>query len=413
VSTPPDELDPLAAAAEEELRRIGSITDATLAHLGLDELLDELLRRVSEILDADTAAILLLDESTNELVSTAAKGLEDAVRQGVRVPLGRGFAGRIAAERRPVILDRVDDSTVVNPVLRTAGIQSLVGAPLMVEGKPIGVIHVGTLSVRQFTDKDAELLQMVADRAALALSVRIAQFERETTARLQRSLLPERLPVLDGLECAARYVPGGANQLGGDWYDVFVLPSGLVAVAIGDVVGKGIGAAVVMGRFRNALRAYALEVDDPAVVLSRLDHMIEHFEPDAMATVLFGVFTHGMDTLRISSAGHPAPCLAQPGEESHVINLKADPPIGTGVRASRHVTTVPVPVGATLYLYTDGVVERRGLDIEIGIKRLCAAAEAGNPETGCMLITTRLLEGGEPEDDWAVLGLHRLPVESS
>src|SRR5215469_8254443 len=116
---------------EDRLRDIQSITDAALARLDDHDLLDELLDRTRDALQADTAAVLLLDSPSGQLIATAAAGLEEEVRQGVRIPVGRGFAGRIAAERRPVILDHVDHSTVLNPILWAKGIKSMMGVPLV------------------------------------------------------------------------------------------------------------------------------------------------------------------------------------------------------------------------------------------------------------------------------------------
>ena len=127
-------------------------------------LLDVLVDRVKEALQADTAAVLLLDRPSGQLVATAASGLEEEVQQEVRIPLGKGFAGRIAAQGRPVILDEVDRTKVVNPILLAKGIRSLMGAPLLAEGTVIGVLHVGTLSPRAFTSHDVDLLQLAADR---------------------------------------------------------------------------------------------------------------------------------------------------------------------------------------------------------------------------------------------------------
>src|SRR6202044_819078 len=124
--------------AEDKLRDIRSVTDAALSYLGADDLLTSLLGRVREILDADTAAVLLLDNSGRQLIATAANGLEEEVSQGVRIPVGRGFAGRIAAERRPVILDHVDHTTVLNPILLQKGIRSLMGVPMTAGGHVIG-----------------------------------------------------------------------------------------------------------------------------------------------------------------------------------------------------------------------------------------------------------------------------------
>lgn len=172
---------------EDQLRRIQSVSDAALAHLELDDLLDELLGRIRDALDSDTSAFLLLDEATNELVVRAARGIEEAVESGTRIPMGRGFAGRVAAERRTIAIEDVDHADVLNPILREKGIKSLLGAPLMVGGEVIGVVHVGTLTPRHFAEQDAELLQLVADRAALAIAHgRVFESERALADKLRR-----------------------------------------------------------------------------------------------------------------------------------------------------------------------------------------------------------------------------------
>jgi signal transduction histidine kinase len=176
--------------AADLLARLQVVSDAALAHLSPDDLLDELLARVRDVLSADTCAVLLFDEKTNELVARAAKGLEEEVEQGVRIPIGRGFAGRIAWEQRPVVIDDVDHSYVLNPILREKGVKSLLGAPLITNGRILGVIHVGTLKHRTFSASDVELLQVVAQRVALGLDralvyehvVQLTQVQREFVA---------------------------------------------------------------------------------------------------------------------------------------------------------------------------------------------------------------------------------------
>ncbi len=172
-------------AAEEAattLARLQSVTDAALAHLALADLLNELLVRLGQVIEADTAAVLLLDDDDDTLVVRAAKGLEEEVEQRLRIPVGQGFAGRIAAEQRPITVDDITDVEVVSPVLRRKGVRSLLGAPLLVEGRVVGVVHVGTFSLRRFDDDDAQLLQLVADRIALAIDHARA-YESERRAR--------------------------------------------------------------------------------------------------------------------------------------------------------------------------------------------------------------------------------------
>jgi signal transduction histidine kinase len=155
-----------------------------------------LLPRIRECLGTDTCAVLLLDEERAELVARAALGIEEEVEQGVRIPLGKGFAGRIASTGRPVILDELAEADVVNPILREKGIRSMLGVPLLVQGNPIGVLHVGTLTPRRFTRDDEELLQLVADRVAVAI---------------ERARLHEELILLD--ELRANFVAIASHEL--------------------------------------------------------------------------------------------------------------------------------------------------------------------------------------------------------
>ena len=222
----------------DRLRDLQSITDAALAYLPLEGLLDELLTRVVGILGVDTAAILLLEDDDSTLIPRAAKGLEEEVERGIRIPIGRGFAGRIAATRSPVRILNLAEADIYNPILREKGLQSLLGVPLLVEGEVMGVLHVGTLTPRAFDDEDVELLQRAGDRAALAIASRLTERERGLTDALQRSLMP-RLPELPAVALAGRYLPAASERLGGDWYDAFVLPDGRLGMAIGDVVGRG------------------------------------------------------------------------------------------------------------------------------------------------------------------------------
>jgi serine phosphatase RsbU (regulator of sigma subunit) len=397
-----------AHVPRERLRRIEAVTDTALGHLGVEELLVELLDRVRELLDVDTAAVLLLDPSGQYLVATAARGIEEEVRQGVRIPIGMGFAGRIAARKQPVVLERVDHSNVLNPILREKGIRSLLGVPLLSAGEAIGVMHVGSLSSRIFTEEEAELLQLAGDRVALATQARQIQVSRAAAATLQRSLLPAKLPVVPGLEFATRYAPGGGGEVGGDWYDVFDLPSGHIYVVVGDVVGRGMSAAVAMGRLRTALRAYALQTKDPADLLAQLDAHVRHFEPGVMATVLCAVVSPSHDYLLASCAGHPPPVTTSPDAPAQVVDLPPDLPLGVDPTHPRRVTPITLAQGHGLFMYTDGLIERRGLSPDVGIRRLCAALCPGPADAVCGKVMFELLGADPADDDVAVLMLSRL-----
>jgi signal transduction histidine kinase len=226
-------VEPGGVANTDRLRRLQALTDAALAYLQLDELLDALLLRIREILEVDTVAVLLLDEPSDELVARAAVGIEEEVEQGVRIPVGGGFAGRIAAERRPVILDDVDHANVLNPILHEKGIKSMVGVPLTVGTHVVGVLHVGSLVPRTFRPEEVELLQLAGDRAAIAIEhARLYEAERAARRRIENVqavtdaalahlelddllavLLPRIRSILDADTCAVLLLDEAANEL--------------------------------------------------------------------------------------------------------------------------------------------------------------------------------------------------------
>ena len=395
---------------EERLRRIEAITDAALSDLSVAELLDELLERLRDLLKVDTATILLLDGQTGELVATAAKGLEEEVRRGFRIRVGHGFAGRVAATRMPVTIFDVTPADVVNPILLDTGVRSLLGVPMLASGNLTGVLHVGTLTVRHFSPADVQLLQLVADRASLAGQARAQVLDRQAALALQRSLLPSRLPAIPGLDLAARYVPGHDLGIGGDWYDVFQLPSGWLGAVIGDVSGHGLASAVVMGRIRSALRAYALDRDDPAQALIALDRKIHHFEAGTLTTAVYALIAPDHATVHLSSAGHLPPLLAVHGRPTRLVDMTVDRPLGVGrPPTNRHTTVLDLPPAAMLVFYTDGLVERRAELIDTGIDRLADAVQFGPADALCNHIMTSMADE-QPTDDIAVLVIGRQPA---
>jgi PAS domain S-box-containing protein len=177
-----------AETVNRRLEGVQLITEAALSHLSISDMLDDILSRIREMLQVDTVAILLVEERGTEVVAWAAKGLEEEVELGVTIPIGEGFAGRIVADQRPIIIEDIDKAYVHNPLLRQKGIKSLLGVPLMVEGRAIGVIHVGMLRYRIFNEEDTKLLQLIADRLALAIDhARIYEVERRARAEAEEA----------------------------------------------------------------------------------------------------------------------------------------------------------------------------------------------------------------------------------
>ncbi len=286
--------------------------------------------------------------------------------------------------------------------------------PLHVEGRVIGVMHVGTLHARTFAEGDVALLQLAADRAAVAIdNARVAE-QRAVTEIMQRTLLPDALPHVPGLQFSAKYLPAGSGvRIGGDWYDVFQLNNGRVMFVIGDVVGRGVLAASVMAEIRTALRAYLMEGHELDHVISLLNDLLVSMgrERSATATILELDLERG--ELEAVSAGHlPALMIAPDGEPTFLEQIQGLPlgiaPGGEYVR-ERHA----FPVGSVLLLYTDGLIERRGESIDAGLERLRAAGElaaAADDASFADRVYRALLDEASLEDDIALLAIESLPL---
>lgn len=411
-------LSPAASelAPAEQVRALYRLSDPTLSELGLEELLDELLVRVRDALSADTVAILLLDSGSGQLVARAAKGIEEEVEQGVRIPIGQGFAGRIAAERVAIFIADVDHADILNPILREKGIHSLLGVPLVVEGAVIGVLHVGSLSPRAFGRRDLAVLEVAAARAAPGIErarlFSVLEHEHRVAMVLQRSLLPARLVDVLGVSTAARY-RSATDEVGGDWYDVFELPRGRLGVAIGDVVGHGIRAAALMGQLRTALRAYAVEDHGPARTLELVDRFVQTMPEAAMGTAVYAVLDPESGTVRLASAGHLPPIIVGNGA-TRMVELAPAAPLGAFPYGSCTEQEVELRPGETLMLYTDGLVERREIPLSTSIDTLIdAVSGATSPEEACRLAVEQMVPFEGLRDDVAIIAVQNgvIPIE--
>jgi serine phosphatase RsbU (regulator of sigma subunit) len=319
-----------------------------------------------------------------------------------------GFAGRIAAERRPVLLDRIDATTVANPILWEKGLRALLGVPLCSADSLLGVLHVGRLTDRPFVTGDVELLEVVAERIASALQARLLAAERASARVLERALVPGALPPVPGFEVATRYVTASDGRgAGGDWYDAFHLPSGEVWVTAGDVAGHGLRAAAVMGRLRATIRAYAFDGAPPHEVLRLTDRALQYFEPDVMATAMCVSIFPESSEMWVASAGHPPPITAVAGGPARPLVMENGPPLGAVPNVPRAATVVPFPADATLVLYTDGLIERRGESIDAGLERLSQSVTDTRPEVVCRNVMFRLIGDRLPDDDVALMVVRR------
>ncbi|WP_165872892.1 ATP-binding SpoIIE family protein phosphatase [Nocardioides jejuensis] len=232
--------------------------------------------------------------------------------------------------------------------------------------------------------------------------------EHEIAVALQQTLLPAQLPAIPGVEIAARYIPASSDmQVGGDWYDVMVLPDGSIGLVIGDVAGHGLAAAATMGQVRMAVRAYALQDPAPASVLANLHHLAMQPPVVTMTTLLYLSYDPDSRLLRFANAGHP-PALAIDQQDATYIAEAGSPPVAVSPTGEYLESSVVLAAGATLLLYTDGLVERRGASIQDGLDRLrvlaATLADAGLEEL-CDALITEMLDHYPVEDDVALLVL--------
>jgi anti-sigma regulatory factor (Ser/Thr protein kinase)/putative methionine-R-sulfoxide reductase with GAF domain len=402
----------LDVAPATQVRLLYRLSDPTLSELGLEDFLDELLNRVQDALKVDTVAILLLDEENQQLVAHAAKGLEEEVEAGVRIPIGQGFAGRIAEERVAIFIADVDHADILNPILHQKGIRSLLGVPLIVEGNLIGVLHVGSLRPRTFGQQELALLQVAAARAAPGIErtrlYSALEHEHRSAMLLQRSLLPKKLAQVLGIGTAARYLPATA-EVGGDWYDLFELPGGHMGIAIGDVVGHGLPAAALMGQLRTALHAYAIAGHGPGRTLELLDRFLQAMPDFAMATAAYGVLDPETGRLTLASAGHlPPVVLSCAGPR--LVETEPSAPLGAMSFGHRPELETRLEHGETLVMYTDGLVERPGVPVTDSIELLLETiSSARTAEEACQLAVDLVpLEG--LRDDLAVVALQNTEI---
>ena len=355
--------------AHRRLAQLHAITDAALTHLELDDLLTELLRRLPGVMGATAARVLLVDPDRGDLVTRASAG-ED--------PVGL-----------PV---------TALPLRAAAGV--------------VGQLQVATDAPGGFDADELDLLARAADRIGLAIDhARLYERMRDTAVTLQRSLLPAALPPIQGLSAAVRYLAGQeGTEVGGDWYDLFTIQDGRVALVVGDVAGRGIDAAAGMGQLRGGLRAYAGAPIDPAEALEQLDGFMLGLGGVDFATVALAQLDPATGEVALSLAGHPPPVIRRADGSAGVHEVPAGPPIGVAGPRRRPTVALRLEPGEVMLLYTDGLIERRGTLIDERIARLAAAVAAApgdDPEALADHVLSVMLEGATGRDDVALVALRR------
>jgi len=255
-----------------------------------------------------------------------------------------------------------------------------------------------------------DVTELVRARHDLERSLDAQRFVAHT---LQQSLLPARLPEVTGLEMAGRYRPGAAGtQVGGDWYDVFRVHGGRLGFAIGDVVGRGVAAAATMGQLRAAVRAYALDLSSPSVILQRMTRLAEDLDGGAMvATLLVGVIDLEHRRLRLAAAGHPPALVIGPDGRSRFVDEGRTAPLGVVLEPSPDAV-VDLEEGMTVLCYTDGLIERRDQSIDDGLEalRCCVAAPWEDLDELLDDAVLPAFVADDADDDVALLALRVVPA---
>ena len=294
----------------------------------------------------------------------------------------------VIASGEPEIYPEIPDEMIVEAardedhlaMLRELQFSSVMIVPLSTGEATLGAItFVAAESSKHYGDEDLTFALELARHAALAIE-NANSYRREHLAALtlQRALLPERLPQANGFELAARYLPAGLGvEAGGDWYDAIDLGDGVLDVIIGDVSGRGIPAASIMGRLRTAVHAYALDRMPPAETAERVDRLLSGLEGEEMATMLLLRFDSSNHRAEFVRAGHPPALVREPGGRVYELNGGGgSPPLGLMLERSRPSASKELAPGSMVLLYTDGLIERRGEVIDVGVERLKDAFRA-------------------------------------
>jgi serine phosphatase RsbU (regulator of sigma subunit) len=411
--------------AEDRLQRLADVALELITAETIEDVTETVVQRGLPVLGADGGAVVLRDEH-GLLRATVSNRLSEKVqltyavlsadsrlpgphvtRTGQRLVLANRAAGNAFSPEMAKAFDLMQRNAMVT-------------TPLKLGNRVFGALSAAWVEERDFSNDELALIDVFAAQCAQALErIEVTRMQRETMSQvqrlaeaLQRSLLTQP-PTPDALEIAVRYQPAAQEaQVGGDWYDAFVTAAGDTVLVIGDVTGHDRMAAAAMGQVRNVLRGVAYDSNDsPAVVLSRLDRALLGLEVGTMVTAIVARVEQDPNDeasrqLRWSNAGHLPPLLLQPDGEVRILSGSNDLLLGIDPGTNRGEQVIELPEGSTLLLYTDGLIERRGTDIDDQIAilaRLLHDFADADPDRLCDGVLAAL--AADNEDDVAILVL--------
>ncbi|MFG2696980.1 SpoIIE family protein phosphatase [Kitasatospora sp. NPDC051984] len=418
--------------------RVGDLLDASMI---AQELAGAVVPRL-----ADYAAVILLQavahgddlprhghDRRTSLLQLGVAGVEDGpavetmLRRSARITFeDDSVFGRVLRRGVPELLTGAELEALSFPgdpkveAARDLGIHSRLVVPLRARGIVIGLLVVSRAGYREGFDRDDLAFTVeLADRAGSSLdNARLYARERTAALTLQRTLLPQQVPQPAGVEVAYRYVPGSSGtEVGGDWFDVIPLPGERTALVVGDVMGHGLRAAATMGRLRTAVRVLAALDLAPEVVLRHVHELADDLAqgPDEalLATCVYAVFDPARRNLTVTKAGHIPPVLVVPGADAEparsggplpggagqVLDLPSGAPLGVGGVPFESIE-MEIPDGSLLALCTDGLVESRDKDLDVGLGRLISVLEQpyASIQQACEAVLDTMEQGREPDD---------------
>lgn len=399
----------VAETAASRLARLQELTAALSVAVTPDRVAAVSVEYVASMIRADAAWLGLLGEQEDSLDLLHVVGLDTAAQErltAISAPLVRAIQHErcLWYSNADELAREIPQYAALHPGMEAAGL-----LPLTFAGVTLGGLGITWTKPRELDVLERELLLSTARLSAQALARALRyQSERTVALTLQRSLLPLRLPPLERVPLAVRYLSAAdETEAGGDWYEAIALPAGRVGLAVGDVVGRGAPAAAAMGQLRSALRAYALDGADPARVLTQLSRFADEVDGGQVATVIYAVIDPARNSLTYASAGHLPPLVVHANGSSTFLEGGRGLPLAAQCDSEYEQETVALQPGDCLLLYSDGAVERRGEALDEGLQRMRSAANQTDPE-GLLEAILVELAGDRSEDDVALLAAQLL-----
>jgi serine phosphatase RsbU (regulator of sigma subunit)/anti-sigma regulatory factor (Ser/Thr protein kinase) len=408
------EIRRLASAhrAAERAARLQQVTAALAQTRTPEDVAAVVVTEGIEVLGASGGGLLVPAPDGQHLAVPGAVGYEGGLVHALReelidAPLPAATALRTG---EAIWLESREERDRDFPALRgfEASTVSMCAVPLSVAGQVLGALRF-SFDERKLFDQDERgfVLALAAQTAQTLQRTALYQAERRAAVDLQRALLPADVPRVPGWDVATHYSPAGDQEAGGDFYDLLEVAGGRYAAVVGDVMGRGLDAAASMAQVRSAVRAYAVEDPDPVSVFRRVDAFFVWTRIEQLATMVYLLIDPSAGTVQLANAGHVPPLLVSV-DGARVVSIKAEPPFGVGL-PNRHALVMNLGPGDAVVLITDGLVERRGEDIDEGIGRVLAAAAASAATTADGLLED-ILAAATPhghDDDVTVLVLRR------